>query len=218
MTGTTMTGPTMTGPTMVTERELRRLTGAGVLALVVLCAYWTLWFTARSVVASSTTAAYVEFEDAFPLADAWLGVATLLSVRAVRAGRATALLWLLTAGGAGIYLFCMDVLYDLEHGIYAAGAAGSSSWGSTCSHWPSRPGSCAGPGAAATPSWVAAAGLARRRAAAAGEGAGRVRSGQPTAARARRVASRSLTCSVERSTASASCSAARASTGSPRAA
>jgi hypothetical protein len=124
MTGPTMTGPTMTGPTMVTERELRRLTGAGVLALVVLCAYWTLWFTARSLVASSTTAAYVEFEDAFPLADAWLGVATLLSVRAVRAGRATALLWLLTAGGAGIYLFCMDVLYDLEHGIYAAGAGG----------------------------------------------------------------------------------------------
>ena len=38
--------------------------------------------------------------------------------------RRAALFWLLTGGGAGIYLFCMDVPYDLEHGIWANDANG----------------------------------------------------------------------------------------------
>jgi len=110
--------------TPITPAELRRLTTAGVVAIVVLIAYWTLWYTARDVVASDHTGAYNDFENAFPLADAWLGICVLLAVRAVRAGRPTGLLWLLAGGGAGVYLFCMDVLYDLEQGIYAKGAGG----------------------------------------------------------------------------------------------
>jgi hypothetical protein len=106
------------------QRELRTLTAAGVVALVVLVAYWTLWYTARDLVRSDDTSAYYDFENAFPLADAWLGACVLLAVRAVRRQQPAALLWLLTGGGAGIYLFCMDVLYDLEHGIYATGAGG----------------------------------------------------------------------------------------------
>ena len=108
----------------ITTQEVRRLTVAGVIALAVLVAYWTLWYTARGVVRSADTAAYYDFENAFPAADAWLGLCVLLAVRAVRRGRPSALLWLLTGGGAGMYLFLMDVLYDLEHGIYAAGAGG----------------------------------------------------------------------------------------------
>jgi len=108
----------------ITARELRRLTIAGVIALTVLVAYWALWFGARDLVRSDDTSAYYDFENAFPLADAWLGACVLLAVGAVRRGSPTALLWLLTGGGAGVYLFCMDVLYDLEHGIYATGAGG----------------------------------------------------------------------------------------------
>ena len=108
----------------ITAQELRRLTLAAGIALTVLVAYWTLWFAARDVVRSDDTSAYYDFENAFPLADAWLGLCVLLAVRAVRRGRPTALLWLLTGGGAGVYLFCMDVLYDLEHGIYGKGAGG----------------------------------------------------------------------------------------------
>jgi hypothetical protein len=37
---------------------------------------------------------------------------------------AAALFWLLAWGGAGIYLCCMDVLYDLEHGVWGKGANG----------------------------------------------------------------------------------------------
>lgn len=108
----------------ITPAELRRLTVAGGVAVAVLIAYWTLWFTAREVVASDHTRAYVDFENAFPLADAWLGVCVLLAVRAARARRPSALLWLLAGGGAGVYLACMDVLYDLQHGIYTSGAGG----------------------------------------------------------------------------------------------
>jgi hypothetical protein len=86
--------------------------------------YWTLWFTTRSTVASDTRAAYVEFENAFPLADAWLGVACLAAVVTLRRRSPMALFWLIAAGGAGLYLFGMDVLYDLENGIYAKGSGG----------------------------------------------------------------------------------------------
>ncbi|MCW2598251.1 MAG: hypothetical protein JWM02_80 [Frankiales bacterium] len=108
----------------ITPAELRRLTLAGAVAIVVLIAYWTLWFTARGAVASDDSGAYVDFENAFPVADAWLGVCVLLAVRAVRAGRPTGLLWLLAGGGAGVYLFCMDALYDLQHGTYVSGVGG----------------------------------------------------------------------------------------------
>jgi len=113
----------------MTTRELHRLTIAGVIALTVLVAYWVLWYTARDVVQSDHTHAYYDFENAFPAADAWLGLCVLLALRAVRAGRPTALFWLLAGGGAGVYLFCMDVLYDLEHGIYAKGAGGLAELG-----------------------------------------------------------------------------------------
>jgi hypothetical protein len=38
--------------------------------------------------------------------------------------RRTALFWLLAGGGAGLYLFAMDVLYDLQHGIWGMGSNG----------------------------------------------------------------------------------------------
>lgn len=106
-----------------------RLSSRGVqwmlgVAIAIDVLYWTLWFTSRSTVASDTRAAYVEFENAFPLADTWLGFACLAALVALRRRSPSALLWLLAAGGAGLYLFGMDVLYDLEHGIYAKGGGG----------------------------------------------------------------------------------------------
>jgi hypothetical protein len=63
-------------------------------------------------------------ENAFPLADAWLAFACLAALVSLRRRSPVALLWLLAVGGAGLYLFGMDVLYDLEHGNYAKGAGG----------------------------------------------------------------------------------------------
>ena len=97
------------------------LVGAIVLDVV----YWTLWFADRDSIASEHNEAYYEFENAFPLADAWLGIACLLALITLRAGRPTAFLWLVCAGSAGMYLFCMDLLYDLENGIFTKGGGGA---------------------------------------------------------------------------------------------
>jgi hypothetical protein len=94
------------------------------IAIAIDIAYWVTWFARRSWVASDTTDAYYAFENAFPLADAWLGAACLSAWLALGRRRPTALLWLLCAGSAGFYLFGMDMLYDLENGIYSKGASG----------------------------------------------------------------------------------------------
>ena len=97
-----------------------------VLAIVVALdvAYWVAWYADRSLVASNTRPAYYEFENAFPLADAWLALCCVGSIVCLRRGSEMALLWLLMAAGAGFYLFGMDVLYDLEHGIWWSSAGG----------------------------------------------------------------------------------------------
>ena len=87
-------------------------------------AYWSIWFTSRDTLASEHRAAYYEFENAFPLADAWLGLACLLALVALRQGRPSAHFWLICAGSAGLYLFGMDFLYDVENGIFTSGGGG----------------------------------------------------------------------------------------------
>jgi hypothetical protein len=84
-----------------------------------------LWFSDRRLVASETTTAYYRFENAFPLADGWWVLALVACAWALRARRPSALGWLLVAGGAGLYLFRMDVLYDAEHGIWTKGGGGA---------------------------------------------------------------------------------------------
>ena len=96
-----------------------------VAAIVLDVTYWTLWFTQRDWIASEHSHAYYEFENAFPLADLWLGVACVLALVTLRARRPSALLWLVCAGSAGLYLFGMDLLYDVENGIFAKGGGGA---------------------------------------------------------------------------------------------
>ena len=93
-------------------------------AIVLDVAYWSVWFTDRALIESESSQAYYEFEDAFPLADAWLGLACLMALVALARRWPSALFWLLCAGSAGVYLFCMDLLYDLENDIFASGSGG----------------------------------------------------------------------------------------------
>ncbi len=93
-------------------------------AIVLDVAYWSIWSTSRDTLASEHSAAYYEFENAFPLADAWLGLACLLALVALRQGRPAAHFWLICAGSAGLYLFGMDFLYDVENGIFTSGGGG----------------------------------------------------------------------------------------------
>jgi hypothetical protein len=95
-----------------------------VLAIVLDLVYWTLWFAQRDWIASESRQAYYEFENAFPLADTWLGVACVCALVTLRQRRPSALFWLIASGSAGLYLFGMDFLYDVENGIFATGAGG----------------------------------------------------------------------------------------------
>ena len=94
-------------------------------ALVIDVAYWSIWFTSRDTLASEHRAAYYEFENAFPLADLWLGLACLLALVALTRETRPATFWLTCAGSAGLYLFGMDFLYDVENGIFTSGGGGA---------------------------------------------------------------------------------------------
>ena len=102
----------------------RRVIGILAAVIVLDVAYWVAWYADRSLVASNPRPAYYEFENAFPLADGWLAICCLGALLALRARSGLALLWLLMAGGAAVYLFGMDVLYDLEHGIWWSSGGG----------------------------------------------------------------------------------------------
>ena len=99
-------------------------TRARTLALILLIGaiggslYWILFFTSGAVQASEHRC-YLVFERAFPAADAW-GIATsLLAVRGLWRGTSAAVLFGIATGSAMIFLGLMDVLYNLENGMYA---------------------------------------------------------------------------------------------------
>ena len=69
-----------------------------VVAILVDVVYWTLWFADRDSIASLHTQAYYDFENAFPLADLWLGVACVAALVTFVRRQPAALFWLLLSG------------------------------------------------------------------------------------------------------------------------
>ena len=108
----------------ITERGRRRMIGALLTGAVLLACYWAAWLLDRSLLASDTRPAYYEFEAAFFLADLWLAACLVAGARALATRRAAALLWLLAAAGAGGFLLGMDLLYNLQHGVWFASGRG----------------------------------------------------------------------------------------------
>ena len=113
-----------TAPATVDQRSRRAMATVLLMAALLIVAYWLAWATHRSLVASETSLSYYQFEDAFPLADAWLALCLVAASYSLVTSRRAALFWLLAAGGAGLYLFGMDVLYDLQHGVWGNGGNG----------------------------------------------------------------------------------------------
>ena len=109
----------------VEGRSRSLVLAALVIGTAMMVAYWALWFAARDVVASDTSQSYYDFENAFPLADAWVLLCLLGGIVTLVRRMSGALFWLLAGGGAGLYLGCMDTLYDVEHGIWGKGAGGA---------------------------------------------------------------------------------------------
>jgi hypothetical protein len=104
------------------------IVGVMIFATLLILAYWVIWFLVdRNLLASLHTDYYYRFENAFPLADAWLGLLLILATVGLLLRRPWGLLAGLLGGGAGIYLGCMDVLFDLENGVYHIPANGDAS-------------------------------------------------------------------------------------------
>src|SRR5579859_4533300 len=81
------------------------IAGVMLFGVALIAAYWLIWFLVdRDLLASAHTSEYFAFENAFPAADAWLGVTLLLGAIGLLRRRPWGLLCALLAGGAGIYL------------------------------------------------------------------------------------------------------------------
>lgn len=115
-----------TETTTAESTSASRLTGGRIAIIIALLfaalltiGYWAVWFGGgRALLASANTVPYYTFENAFPAADGWLALTLILAAVGLALNRPWGLLAGLLAGGAGIYLGCMDVLFDLENGIY----------------------------------------------------------------------------------------------------
>jgi hypothetical protein len=105
---------------------LRALLALLWIAVAVVVAYWVVWFFIdRSALASLDTPSYFAFESSFPLADGWLAVTWAASAALLGARRPSAMFWLLASGSASLYLGFMDILFDLENGVYRASDTGA---------------------------------------------------------------------------------------------
>ena len=81
-------------------------------------AYWLAYFFAHAV-QTADDPVYLGFEAAFPLADSYMATAYLVSAIALLRGHVLAVPAGLVAGSAMVFLGCMDMLFNLEHGKYA---------------------------------------------------------------------------------------------------
>ncbi len=95
----------------------------GLVSALGIILYWVTWFTAPEFVQSRTTDApdyliYLNFEQAFPLADGWLALAAIIGALGLRRMTDWGFVFALVASGAAIFLGLMDLLYDLEHTMF----------------------------------------------------------------------------------------------------
>src|SRR5207253_10073430 len=82
-------------------------------------AYWIAFFAAGNALHSSETDAYVAVEHAFPAADTWMASAAIFAAIGLVRRRPWAVLAGIAAGSALVFLGLLDMLFNLEQGLYA---------------------------------------------------------------------------------------------------
>src|SRR5438874_2527225 len=107
-------------PPGMEPKQRRLMIGILLFAALAIPAYWIVWFIDRTILATSNQPSYFVFENAFPLADGWIVLAALLGAVALIRRRASAVVWVPAAGATSVYLALMDLLFDLENGIFKA--------------------------------------------------------------------------------------------------
>ena len=101
-------------------RGLGVIIGVLIFAAVLTALYWVLFFSGSGA-AVTNDPRYLAFEYAFPAADAWMAIGAVIGAVGLLRHRSWGVLFALLAGSASIYLGLMDVLFDLENGIYLLG-------------------------------------------------------------------------------------------------
>ncbi|MGZ5987804.1 MAG: hypothetical protein ACXWLZ_02020 [Rhizomicrobium sp.] len=89
-----------------------------ILGAVVTVAYWLNYFIAGDVRVLPDYW-YSAFEDSFPVADGWMALCMFIAGIGLWRGSRNGALFGLMAGSALIYLACMDITFNIEHGLYA---------------------------------------------------------------------------------------------------
>jgi len=85
-------------------------------AAVTIPIYWISFFSGSGRVTEERC--YLIFEYAFPAADAWMAITAFLGFVGLLSRKSWGALFALLAASASIFLGLMDVLFDLEYGVY----------------------------------------------------------------------------------------------------
>ncbi len=79
--------------------------------------YWIVFFATGNLTPSPADCGY-KFELAFPAADLWMAVTAALGAIGLGRGANWGRTMALVTAGSILYLAAMDVLFDLENGVY----------------------------------------------------------------------------------------------------
>jgi len=82
-------------------------------------AYWIGFFGAGSALHADERDVYVAFERAFPAADLWMAACAAAAATGLVRRRPWAVAAGIAAGSALVFLGLLDVLFDVEQGLYA---------------------------------------------------------------------------------------------------
>ncbi len=80
--------------------------------------FWLLFLFVPNSVQSSTEKCYMVFQHSFIAADLWMCVAFFLSAYYLYHGSTAGVMWGIVAGGTFVFLGLMDILYNIENGMY----------------------------------------------------------------------------------------------------
>lgn len=108
---------------MKRSRDINIVIGIGIFAFLAIVAYWVAWFFAPGAVQSRTPAdpdfaVYVAYEQAFPLPDAFVALASLVGVVGLWKMRDWGFLSMLLAAGGAFFLGLEDLFFDLQHNMF----------------------------------------------------------------------------------------------------
>lgn len=91
-----------------------------IVAMVLDVAFWAAWFLKPSLVTDVHTDLFIQYEQAFPLGHIVVLCWIVLTYKALGSRQPSrALLWLPCAAGAKGYITGVDILFNLQHHLYA---------------------------------------------------------------------------------------------------